>query len=140
MEGLRGEARKQGKRKRNAFGKERVAFRTLPSRERNRIVFQIGSSKPEYVVVQNDVAAIDLNMGCPKRFSVQDGMGIALLGNDGTGSGYRPRVCEGTRPELAICARSETEALTVKSRRCGSKRHMVHSRLRTEREKMLHSR
>ena len=27
----------------------------------------------------NDVAAIDVNMGCPKSFSVSGGMGAALL-------------------------------------------------------------
>lgn len=31
--------------------------------------------------VENDVAAIDINMGCPKEFSVKGGMGIALLNN-----------------------------------------------------------
>lgn len=27
----------------------------------------------------NDVAAVDINMGCPKAFSIQGGMGAALL-------------------------------------------------------------
>jgi len=27
----------------------------------------------------NDVATIDINMGCPKAFSIQGGMGAALL-------------------------------------------------------------
>lgn len=27
----------------------------------------------------NDVAAVDINMGCPKSFSVSGGMGAALL-------------------------------------------------------------
>lgn len=29
---------------------------------------------------QDDVAAIDVNMGCPKEFSIKGGMGVALLG------------------------------------------------------------
>lgn len=29
--------------------------------------------------VERDVAAFDINMGCPKRFSLQGGMGAALL-------------------------------------------------------------
>lgn len=29
----------------------------------------------------NDVAAIDINMGCPKAFSISGGMGAALLAN-----------------------------------------------------------
>lgn len=28
---------------------------------------------------ENDVAAIDLNMGCPKEFSIKGGMGVALM-------------------------------------------------------------
>lgn len=31
--------------------------------------------------VMNDVSAIDLNCGCPKRFSIHDGSGAALLEN-----------------------------------------------------------
>lgn len=31
--------------------------------------------------VENDVAAIDVNMGCPKEFSIKGGMGAALLSN-----------------------------------------------------------
>lgn len=31
--------------------------------------------------VQNDVAGIDINMGCPKEFSIKGGMGAALLTN-----------------------------------------------------------
>ena len=30
-------------------------------------------------LVENDVAGIDINMGCPKRFSILGGMGAALL-------------------------------------------------------------
>ena len=30
-------------------------------------------------MVENDVAAIDINMGCPKKFSINGGMGAALL-------------------------------------------------------------
>lgn len=30
---------------------------------------------------ENDVAAIDINMGCPKEFSVKGGMGVALMAN-----------------------------------------------------------
>lgn len=61
----------------------RLIFRTHPF-ERSRLVFQLGSSDPELAVkaaltVQEDVAAFDLNCGCPKRFSIQAGMGAALL-------------------------------------------------------------
>ena len=48
--------------------------------------FQIGSADPQLAVqaalnVVGDVSGINLNCGCPKRFSVQGGMGAALLSN-----------------------------------------------------------
>lgn len=61
----------------------KLIFRTHPI-ERPFLVFQLGSSDPQLAVkaaltVQQDVAAFDLNCGCPKRFSIQAGMGAALL-------------------------------------------------------------
>lgn len=61
-----------------------VIFRTDPARERGRLVFQLGSASPASAVaaakvVAGDVDGIDLNMGCPKKFSLQGGMGAALL-------------------------------------------------------------
>jgi tRNA-dihydrouridine synthase 2 len=52
-----------------------LAFRTC-AQERDRVIFQIGSSSAAFALaaaqlVERDVAAIDLNMGCPKRFSTQ---------------------------------------------------------------------
>jgi tRNA-dihydrouridine synthase 2 len=50
------------------------------------VILQIGTSNAERAVkvakiVENDVAAIDINMGCPKSFSVKGGMGAALAAN-----------------------------------------------------------
>lgn len=47
-------------------------------------MFQLGTADPALALqaaltVQDDVAAFDLNCGCPKRFSLQAGMGAALL-------------------------------------------------------------
>lgn len=58
-------------------------FRTCPS-EKDRLVFQMGTSSPTRAValakmVQDDVSAIDVNMGCPKPYSTDFGMGSALL-------------------------------------------------------------
>ncbi|XP_020593301.1 tRNA-dihydrouridine(20) synthase [NAD(P)+]-like [Phalaenopsis equestris] len=60
-----------------------VVFRTCHE-ERNRIVFQMGTSDAVRALaaaelVSEDVAAIDINMGCPRSFSVSGGMGAALL-------------------------------------------------------------
>nr|DAD40838.1 TPA_asm: hypothetical protein HUJ06_015161 [Nelumbo nucifera] len=64
-------------------GTENVVFRTC-NEERNRVVFQIGTSDAVRAltaaqIVCKDVAAIDVNMGCPKSFSISGGMGAALL-------------------------------------------------------------
>lgn len=34
-----------------------------------------------YLFSVNDVAGIDVNCGCPKKFSISGGMGAALLSN-----------------------------------------------------------
>ncbi|EEC48395.1 predicted protein, partial [Phaeodactylum tricornutum CCAP 1055/1] len=52
--------------------------------ERGKLVCQLGSGEPDLALaaalhVHQDVDAIDLNMGCPKKFSVSGGMGSALL-------------------------------------------------------------
>lgn len=60
-----------------------IVFRTC-SRERSRVVLQLGTSDATRALkvgrmVENDVAGIDINMGCPKKFSINGGMGAALL-------------------------------------------------------------
>lgn len=65
------------------LGKSKPMFTTHPL-ERPYYIFQIGSASPELAVeaarvVQDDVAGIDLNCGCPKPFSTSGGMGAALL-------------------------------------------------------------
>ncbi|KAG5448395.1 tRNA-dihydrouridine(20) synthase [NAD(P)+]-like protein [Clonorchis sinensis] len=60
-----------------------ITFRTSLA-ERNRVILQLGTPDAERALraatmVQNDVLAIDINMGCPKDYSVKGGMGAALL-------------------------------------------------------------
>ncbi|XP_050531826.1 tRNA-dihydrouridine(20) synthase [NAD(P)+]-like isoform X2 [Daktulosphaira vitifoliae] len=60
-----------------------VVFRTCPQ-EKPYVVLQIGTNDPNRAamvakLVQHDVAGIDINMGCPKNFSLKGGMGAALL-------------------------------------------------------------
>ncbi|KAK3416638.1 hypothetical protein EUGRSUZ_H02404 [Eucalyptus grandis] len=64
-------------------GTENVVFRTC-KQERGRVVFQMGTSDAMRAlrvaeIVCKDVAAVDINMGCPKSFSLSGGMGAALL-------------------------------------------------------------
>ncbi|KAG0263943.1 hypothetical protein BG011_007776 [Mortierella polycephala] len=58
-------------------------FRTHPI-EKSKLVFQIGSANADLALeaaltVAQDVSTVDLNCGCPKRFSVHGGMGAALM-------------------------------------------------------------
>ncbi|XP_044267711.1 tRNA-dihydrouridine(20) synthase [NAD(P)+]-like isoform X2 [Tribolium madens] len=60
-----------------------VVFRTC-QRERNKVVVQLGTCDPQRALkvakmIENDVAGVDINMGCPKEFSLKGGMGAALL-------------------------------------------------------------
>ncbi|KAJ0040930.1 hypothetical protein Pint_27789 [Pistacia integerrima] len=64
-------------------GTDNVVFRTC-HQERNQVVFQMGTSDAVRAlnaakIVCKDVASVDINMGCPKSFSVSGGMGAALL-------------------------------------------------------------
>lgn len=68
----------------NPTNKESVIYRLHPEREKGKLIFQIGTAKPELAVqaaklVAGDVAGIDVNSGCPKPFSTSGGMGAALL-------------------------------------------------------------
>jgi tRNA-dihydrouridine synthase 2 len=56
----------------------------IAKRERGHLVLQIGTCDPDRAVrvakiVEQDIDAIDVNMGCPKSFSLKGGMGAALL-------------------------------------------------------------
>eukprot|EP00116_Pleurobrachia_bachei_P010275 sb/3470537/ len=60
-----------------------VCFRTCEA-ERDKMVFQMGVSDPEVAVraakiIEPYVAGIDVNMGCPKSYSIKGNMGAALL-------------------------------------------------------------
>jgi len=60
-----------------------IVFRTC-EKEREKVILQLGTCDPERALraaklVEKDVAGIDVNMGCPKEFSVKGGMGSALL-------------------------------------------------------------
>ncbi|KIH90375.1 tRNA-dihydrouridine synthase 2 [Sporothrix brasiliensis 5110] len=64
--------------------KPSIIFRMHPEREGSKLIYQMGTCKPERAVeaariVAADVAGIDVNAGCPKSFSTDGGMGAALL-------------------------------------------------------------
>jgi tRNA-dihydrouridine synthase 2 len=61
-----------------------LILRIDPNLEKGKLICQLGTGEPELAldaarIVVGDVDAIDINMGCPKKFSVSGGMGSALL-------------------------------------------------------------
>uniref|UniRef100_T1K9A9 DUS-like FMN-binding domain-containing protein n=2 Tax=Tetranychus urticae TaxID=32264 RepID=T1K9A9_TETUR len=64
---------------------DKVAFQTC-SAEKDKVILQIGTADPGRALkaaklFEQDVSGIDVNMGCPKGFSLKGGMGAALLTN-----------------------------------------------------------
>ncbi|KAL7054642.1 hypothetical protein AAHC03_025909 [Spirometra sp. Aus1] len=60
-----------------------VVFRTS-AEEKGKVILQLGTADAKRALeaakrVEKDVAAIDVNMGCPKEYSIKGGMGAALL-------------------------------------------------------------
>ncbi|KAL7541979.1 hypothetical protein ACHAXR_012170 [Thalassiosira sp. AJA248-18] len=63
-----------------------ILLRIDPLVERNKLIYQIGTGESNFALeaatkVIGDVNGMDVNMGCPKKFSVSGGMGSALLGD-----------------------------------------------------------
>ena len=57
-----------------------ILLRIDPSKEKDKLIYQIGTGEAGLAVkaaerVVGDVSGIDVNMGCPKKFSVSGGMG-----------------------------------------------------------------
>jgi tRNA-dihydrouridine synthase 2 len=78
----------------DSVGKGSLVLRIHPS-EKNRLVVQIGSANPDlalqaakrvylFLISEQDATVVDLNCGCPKRFSTHNGSGSALLENQDT--------------------------------------------------------
>ncbi len=65
-------------------GEDRPMLQIHKNREKDRLIVQLGTSNGQRALnaarlIEKDVAGIDINMGCPKKFSIQGGMGSALL-------------------------------------------------------------
>ena len=93
--------------------KDNLIYQTC-QRERGLNVFQLGTNDAVRAlaaasVVASDVAGIDVNMGCPKHFSVHGGMGAALL-----------RDPERARDILGTLARNLSVPVSCKIRLLGS--------------------
>jgi len=125
--------------------REKVAVFSTCAEERSRVIFQMGTADAALatqaaLVVCNDVRGIDINMGCPKSFSVKGGMGAALMATPEIAADILktlrrnlPSSCaltckirmlpdaQKTREYMQLCERSGAEAIAV------------HMRLREER-------
>jgi tRNA-dihydrouridine synthase 2 len=120
--------------------REKVLIFATNQEERSRVFFQMGTANAALatqaaMLVSRDVRGIDVNMGCPKSFSVKGGMGAALLSTPEVASdilkGLRRNLPEScaltckirmlettakTRDFMQLCERSGAEAVTVHCR------------------------
>ncbi|KNC78833.1 hypothetical protein SARC_08750 [Sphaeroforma arctica JP610] len=69
-------------------GTDSVIFSTC-AEEKKAVILQLGTANADRAVkvaimMQNDIAGVDVNMGCPKPYSVLGGMGAALLSKPDT--------------------------------------------------------
>ncbi|CAK9079796.1 unnamed protein product [Durusdinium trenchii] len=125
--------------------REKVSVFSTCATETKKVIFQLGTARAPLAVeaarlVCQDVSGIDVNMGCPKSFSVKGGMGAALLDKPEVVAeiltslrralpSEKSLTCkirmlpstDKTRDFMRICEKSGAEAITV------------HLRLRDER-------
>lgn len=127
-------------------GKSKAIFSTHPI-EKPYLIYQIGSSDPEYAVkaaqtVMDDVSGIDLNCGCPKPFSTHAGMGAALLTNPDLLCSILTALRAAMPPEITVSAKirllpSQEETLKLVERivNTGVSALTVHCRTRNMRDR-----
>ncbi|GAA96539.1 uncharacterized protein L969DRAFT_50568 [Mixia osmundae IAM 14324] len=120
--------------------------------EKSRLIYQIGSSNAQQAVqaallVQQDVAGIDLNCGCPKDFSTKGGMGAALLSTPDLLCSILEALVEAVDVPVSCKIRllptqEDTLALVEKISRTGIACLTVHCRTKDmrDREHALHDR
>ncbi|KYO27350.1 tRNA-dihydrouridine(20) synthase [NAD(P)+]-like [Alligator mississippiensis] len=121
---------------------ERVVFRTC-ERERDSVVFQMGSADAERALavaklVENDVAGIDVNMGCPKEYSTKGGMGAALLSDPDKIESILRTLVEGISKPVTCKIRilpllEDTVSLAKRIEKTGVAAIAVHGRKKEER-------
>lgn len=113
------------------------------SAEKHAVVFQIGTCDPERAlaaakIVEDDVAAVDINMGCPKAFSLHGGMGAALLEQPEKVEKILKTLVQGLKVPVTCKIRvlpdlGETIKLVKLIESCGVKAIAVHGRTKQER-------
>lgn len=119
-----------------------VVFRTC-ALERDQVVLQLGTANAERALkiakmVENDVAGIDINMGCPKEFSIKGGMGVALLADPERAKGILKTLVDNVKMPVTCKIRllndlDETIALVREFEALGIAAIAVHGRKKNER-------
>ncbi|XP_061780836.1 tRNA-dihydrouridine(20) synthase [NAD(P)+]-like [Nerophis lumbriciformis] len=121
---------------------DRVMFRTC-EKEKHRVVFQMGTADPDRALtvarlVEKDVAAIDVNMGCPKEYSTKGGMGAALLSDPDKINAILGKLVAGVSVPVTCKIRilpsmEETLSLVRQIEKTGVAAIAVHGRFKEER-------
>ncbi|KAJ3331663.1 hypothetical protein HDU76_002578 [Blyttiomyces sp. JEL0837] len=111
--------------------------------EKSRLVVQLGSSDPENAVaaalkVAGDVAGIDLNCGCPKKFSIVSAMGAHLLSHPDRLCSILTALVENVPVPITCKIRmlettEQTIQLVQRIEKTGVRAIALHCRLRSER-------
>ncbi|KAJ1660190.1 tRNA-dihydrouridine synthase 2 [Dispira simplex] len=112
-------------------------------REKPFVIFQVGTSDPDLALeaalkVASDVSGIDVNCGCPKKFSIQGGMGAALLTDPERLEAILKKLVEYSGLPVTCKIRLldndvDTLALVKRIEKTGVKALAVHCRTRSER-------
>lgn len=121
-----------------------IVFSTCKE-ERDRVIFQMGTADPVLasqaaLLVCKDVRGVDVNMGCPKSFSVKGGMGAALLDTPDMASEILKSLRRSLPSSCSVTCKIRMRATTEKTRefmqlceRSGAEAIAVHMRQREER-------
>ena len=119
-----------------------IVFRTC-NEEKDKVIFQMGTSDADRALkvaqmVEEDVAGIDVNMGCPKEFSIKGGMGAALLSNPANIHNILTCLVQGVKKPVTCKIRilpqlNDTLELVKMIESTGVKAIAVHGRTKDER-------
>ncbi|XP_068595662.1 tRNA-dihydrouridine(20) synthase [NAD(P)+]-like [Brachionichthys hirsutus] len=120
----------------------RVMFRTC-DREKDSVIFQMGTADPDRALavarlVEKDVAAVDVNMGCPKEYSTKGGMGAALLSDPDKIEAILKKLVGGVSIPVTckiriLPSQEDTVLLVQRIEKTGVAAVAVHGRLKEER-------
>ncbi|KPA79883.1 dihydrouridine synthase domain protein-like protein [Leptomonas pyrrhocoris] len=87
-----------------------------------RVILQLGVADPArgaaaIAACSDDVDGVDINMGCPKKFSVRNGFGAALMKKPAVGGAIVRAVYDAANNEAAVAARGGRRLLvSIKTR------------------------